>query len=78
MRVVRNHQATLSATRASSEGEMRAGAGECGADHPEDRLPSAMNLLSYFERSAAMGRGPPRLAQGGSSEGGRARVPSLG
>ena len=36
MRVARNHHATLPGTRASSEGDLRGGAGECGAGHPEE------------------------------------------
>jgi len=32
---------------------------------------------SYFEGPGLLGPGPPRLAQGGICEGGRARVPSL-
>ena len=45
------------------------------AGHCEDR--PAQDPLSYFERSWPMGPGPPRLAQGDTCEGGRARVPSL-
>ena len=45
------------------------------AGHCEDR--PAHDPLSYFERSWPMGPGPPRLAQGDTCEGGRARVPSL-
>jgi len=48
MRVPRNHQATLDATRASSEGEHIGGAGECGVWHPEEG--SAWATLDTFPR----------------------------
>ena len=80
MRVARNHQLTLSGTRASSEGDMTGGRGECGAGHPEDGLPlgSALNLLTSLKGPGPWAQGRPASLRERSTEGGRARVPSLG
>ena len=69
MRVARNHQATLSGTRASSEGDMRGGAGECGVGHPEEG--SARLMTSVLFRKV-LGQGPrTALLRSGRCSGGR-------
>ena len=75
MRVVPYHQATLSGSRASSEADMRGGAGEYGRNHPEEGIIRAMTSVLFRKRIAE--RFSPRFAQGGAHQGGRARVPSL-